>query len=77
MTEQEAKAKWCPAARIDSTGSNRPNPGPAVDVQGGWAPCIGSACMAWRWDVSPENANRQRGSIYEKPGGFCGLAGKE
>ena len=80
MTEQEAKAKWCPFARVDSTGSNRPNPGPNADTQAGWPPCIGSACMAWRWD--PNQAVGEYNSQYDrikKPHmrrGSCGLAGK-
>lgn len=46
MTEDEAKTKWCPFVRVDSTASNRvafdefsANDDPC---------CIGSACMAWR-----------------------------
>lgn len=64
MTEEEAKTKWCPFARVDSTAANRPNPGPNCDVTAGWPPCIGSACMAWRRDV------------YGNDNGWCGLAGK-
>ncbi len=83
MTEDEAKAKWCPHARIDSTGFNRPNPGPTVDVQGDWAPCVGSACMAWRWDTRYFE-DRETGKAYGTNAperfmvepGFCGLAGK-
>jgi hypothetical protein len=61
MTEEEAKTKWCPNARIAmiahgesvSCASNRdisllvaPNSfDPATDV----TKCLASGCMAWRW----------------------------
>lgn len=63
MTEQEAKTTWCPFARgITDNGGNRmayggatPEPGER-DCYDEYAaemanlyPCIGSACMAWRW----------------------------
>ena len=54
-TEEEAKAKWCPFARVSSYGResswNRTGPqrvgDPAVLVPA-WSLCLGSACMAWR-----------------------------
>lgn len=63
MTEQEAKTKWCPFARFkfastsDGPACNREG-GPSIgEDTGGTNPwllsgtrCIGSACMAWRWD---------------------------
>lgn len=61
MTEEEAKTKWCPFARVDSTAANRPNPGPNCDVTAGWPPCIGSACMAWR--VLGEPIERAEGYV--------------
>lgn len=47
MTEDEAKAKWCPFGRVaNQSGSfNRSSLKPELD---GVSLCIGSACMAWR-----------------------------
>lgn len=75
MTEEEAKTKWCPAARVDSTAANRPNPGPNCDTTAGWPPCIGSACMAWRWkrERMHDTSEHYMDSTTE---GRCGLAGK-
>jgi hypothetical protein len=46
MTEDEAKTKWCPFARIDpqQPGSWGNRPASHMGVH-----CIASACMAWRW----------------------------
>jgi hypothetical protein len=42
LTEQEAKTRWCPMARVALAGGDRTN-------RNGTRCCIGSACMAWRW----------------------------
>lgn len=46
MTEEEAKAKWCPFAREDGGAghgaANRDYAGKTM------TPCIASLCMAWR-----------------------------
>lgn len=45
MTEDEAKTKWCPHARVwngEGTAYNR-------DFNHGES-CFGSACMMWRWN---------------------------
>lgn len=51
MTEKDAAEKWCPAARVfavkkgpfwDNRGENEDHPT--------WTKCLGSGCMAWRWD---------------------------
>lgn len=66
MTEDEAKTKWCPMARHDTTAGNRvsygaPGDGPAPDDYCAEAamrfPCIGSACMAWRLDSDEKLAD--------------------
>ena len=77
MKESEAKTKWCPFVRLtDDFGDNRPSGGAAET----FLTCIGSECMAWRWEVSPTELARrgqqQNLGEYVKPTGFCGLAGK-
>lgn len=48
MTEDEAKAKWCPFGRIahvnGATANSRAHNDPDLAQD-----CAGSACMAWRW----------------------------
>jgi len=83
MTEDEAKTKWCPFVRIESyerTNSyNRHSDG---DASTNVLKCIGSACMAWRWDTSTWSLQSddkgllmRRSADMEEPYGFCGLAG--
>lgn len=69
MTEADAKKKWCPFARTMQPGiigertnvvANR-RPDGAFEA----SHCVGSACMAWRWNTS------------DAFGGHCGLAGRE
>jgi hypothetical protein len=80
LTEDEAKTKWCPFARVHVCGNDR-----AQDIQPHNrvvfqkhedashnppdARCIGSACMAWR-GLKADDAGGYVGR------GFCGLAGK-
>jgi hypothetical protein len=57
MTEEEAKMKWCPHARVATyatdgddgmTAANKTSGGAIRDG----ARCIGSECMSWRvWDL--------------------------
>ena len=72
MTEEDAKQRWCPAARIAVAvrpsddldyASNRPTHDPYN--------CIGSACMAWRWH--PATGAPDPGPQHKT--GYCGLAG--
>ncbi len=63
LTEEVAKEKWCPEARIGRWNG-----------QDKWgfssnhkAKCQGSECMMWRW---ADNS----GSTQQK--GYCGKAGK-
>jgi hypothetical protein len=70
MTEQEAKTKWCPMARVDVGGEGvaAVNRREVRTKQAGdtWAGlnsnCIGSGCMVWC-----------NGHASGK--GYCGLAG--
>ncbi len=94
MTEDEAKTKWCPHAvaifervkieygvtyREFSARTDRQVP------ENGR--CIGSACMAWRWNFSPKSQEivdaidasfgHPIGSTKRlAESGYCGLAGK-
>ena len=56
-TEKEAKTLVCPSTRI-----------PANGFVG--EPCIGSACMRWRWEPFQENRHG------EDRKGYCGSGGK-
>lgn len=67
MTEEEAKTKWCPMARILFT---TPDGGYAVGNLFKHSTgmmeatmCLGSGCMLWREHPDPQM------------GGYCGLAG--
>ena len=74
MTEDRAATKWCPFSRValvQGMAANRT----ATMGTGGYADvqeetrCLGSGCMAWRWDqVVPSSP-----SLSE---GHCGLAGQ-
>lgn len=90
MTEDEAKTKWCPFARaVESGEAGNSAPRNCVTMVDEDPPrklaaeligtsCIGSACMAWRWLRTPEQARLSvLGSDQEKiSSGHCGLAGK-
>ncbi|MFN3582938.1 hypothetical protein [Phenylobacterium sp.] len=88
MTEDEAKAKWCPFARVATlqTTDHYGTVMPAGPVANRWtagskpteriALCIGSACMAWR--ESRDIATNSETGISRAVvlGGYCGLAGE-
>ena len=84
MTEQEAKTKWCPFAQVtDRREVASYNRLPMKDFEMPTpksARCIGSACMAWRKDMSAGVTEWVKGDLAQtvKPiyGGFCGIAGK-
>lgn len=80
ITEEQAKTKWCPFARVyhgtlDSPAYNRRHD----DELPSRASCLGSDCMAWRWDHPSQQPS---GIGYASNGtpdvnglGHCGLAG--
>lgn len=90
MTEEEAKKKWCPHARVDSgfAGSGVVNRYPKRDgrcrdvsmqeaMLNETVNCIGSQCMAWRWLEKFVAVPGGHFIPEENPTtGYCGLAGK-
>lgn len=81
MTEDEAKTKWCPFARIicDSI-DGKTHVGPFNRMTLNTKPdetrippsgnCIGSDCMAWR--IKDYGLDKENNPV---PYGYCGLAG--
>jgi hypothetical protein len=74
MTEDEAKTKWCPHVRHTalpmSNGDAAVYDNRSCEVAFHVAGCcIGSACMAWRFNIG-------MGSSLPMGTGFCGLAGR-
>ncbi len=94
MTEEQAKTKWCPFARIFPAGDfwQSSNGRDMTVLQaslaegdlGNLSRCIGSACMAWRWEELggfERLLDRNTPQVWVKSGnsttdGHCGLAGK-
>jgi len=69
ITEEQAKSKWCPMARVHSkTNTSSYNKYPDSDTELPSVPvpdqarCIASDCMMWRWHPD-----------YRQDG-YCGLA---
>ena len=75
MTEDEAKTKWCPQAVASHT-----NPRQGFDGVPGFTPifpCLGSACMWWRWISKAGTGEDGTANYYTgKWKGYCGVAGK-
>jgi len=66
MTEDEAKTKWCPWARVrggESRFSSYREGIGHISLPHSGTHCLGSGCMAWRW------------SELESRTGHCGNAG--
>jgi hypothetical protein len=89
MTEDEAKTKWCPMARVslphaDECGWQGPaNRDPYKSSTYNGANCIGSECMAWRWGERLESEREAymrgtdlRRTLQSTTDGYCGLVGK-
>ena len=66
LTEEEAKAKWCPLDKGSYSERHIGGPKPY---------CIGSACMAWRWAKVRERHNPSSVAARDDIG-FCGAFGK-
>ena len=86
MTEDEARTKFCPFARIAHvsapTGGNRHYGGVGAEENLCMITrCIASDCMAWRWrqeftgTISNEDGGIA-GLTIDTEIGYCGLAGK-
>jgi DnaJ-class molecular chaperone len=75
MIEDAAKAKWCPFARVsnDSYSQAANRYGDKYNV-GSMANsnCLGSGCMAWRWeDMPPMRVNPRDCPECKGDGGDC------
>ena len=70
MTEQDAKDKTCPISLIPVSGGDD---SPAFISPNS---CIGSACMAWRWEREELESGTPGYTRRSPTDGFCGLAGK-
>jgi hypothetical protein len=77
LDEAEAKrGRWCPFARqlvtLDNALSGSPMHATSAnrfhDEKASL--CLGSGCMAWRWEERPAEG------WSDKATGYCGLAGK-
>ena len=60
MTEEEAKAKCCPLSGMRMRNAYEWDTGH----------CLGSACMAWRWQFKPEHIPQGMSNAS-----YCGIAG--
>lgn len=76
MTEEEAKTKWCPFSRYafpSGVTANREGQCETMHPHMERATrCIGSDCMAWREDLTRDEASQG----FAAQSGHCGLAGK-
>jgi hypothetical protein len=73
LSEDEAKERWCPEARVSYLHETAENGVTASTYNRTWngyelreARCLGSKCMAWRW-INP--------AIGRQTHGYCGKAG--
>jgi len=85
MTEEEAKSKWCPMVRVSIGEGMIVVNGPHKIIKDDMGiarkvntECLGSACMMFRWDVTPSQAAQRNalGNADAFADGYCGLAGK-
>ena len=68
MSEEEARTKWCPMARVSTYTEDNPVESAVnrtdIGIPYVGSRCIVSECMMWRWYNS------------QKATGHCGLGGK-
>jgi hypothetical protein len=87
LTEEQARAKWCPKALHQSGGeepaANRWSDRDGFNANPPECRCLASDCMAWRWapDIyrSPDGhawSARQTDEDVLEERGYCGLAGQ-
>lgn len=82
QTEEKAREKWCPMARVSDTGGGNRYPH-VHDLANGhaFARCLASDCAAWRWandsdgEPSYHRTKIGEGHYDNAPLGYCGLAG--
>lgn len=53
LTEEQARAKWCPHARTSWDGSPTYNRDSRVGTLPPSTLCVASECMSWRWARYP------------------------
>ena len=86
-TETEAKTKWCPHSLADSDVGGAFNRHSSDTTTAHGTNCLGSACMAWRWEESlqlkdtrqilkPNESYLPAQVETVRVTGYCGLAGK-
>lgn len=66
VTEEEAKTKRC---------CGGPQCGNYEPIADGWR-CIGSACMAWRWQMIDDGDSMHLARWVPSDKGYCGKAGR-
>ena len=67
MTEEEARAMWCPMVQVAGVGANWINNRGALDSRMYNTNCIASDCMMWRTMMNYDG---------DEIIGYCGLGGK-
>lgn len=91
VTEEEAKTKRCqesfpacanvlPEGVMYASVWHYPPPptghGAATAVTSAPTRCLGSDCMAWRWQLSPSARGVDRQMDDDRTLGYCGKAGR-
>ena len=84
LTEQQAREKWCPAARVVLEGERERTPPfnrlattvSVVDANPVDARCIASGCMWWRWERRWQPREHDGPTEVQTERGYCGMAGK-